>query len=519
MRRALVITLLLAATLTTLPTAEAQAEIVTRLVNNGPSANRVDIAVVGDGYGVLDLLKYRTDVSRLVTGLFSQEPFREYQRYFNVTRIDVLSLQSGADHPERVPPRIVDTAFDSTYNCGNITRLICANTSKVEAKLNEVLQPDEHDLAIVLVNDAAYGGSGGNPIVVSAHEDLVELVLHEFGHSFGLLADEYGGSPTCSSTEPVYPNVTKVDVQEDAKWSHWLGVTGLHEGANHCDVGVYRSTPDSKMRVLGRPFEAVNTEQLVRRTYAYVSPIDSAAPAEEAIPFVPGGVVPLSVSTLSPSTHALDVEWFIDDASVGTGSIYSLDLERLTAGHHEITASVSDRTPWVRQDTDGLLSEYVTWTVDVPAHTRTYRSTDDGFVSSARKTTNFGASSQVRAATARTVTRTYLKFNVAGLTGAPSSARLRLRVNEGSVSGGEVRAVSDTTWTERRVTYRRAPSMAPEPLATVGPAATGDVVEFDVTSAISGNGIYSFALVSDSRDQVSYSSDEGIVPPTLVIDG
>ena len=107
----------------------ALAEPVETIINNGSATNRVDIVVLGDGYTSAEMQKYKNDVQAAMTQFFNGEPFHEYRNFFNVHRIDVVSNQSGADHPERFPPLSVDTALDATYNCSGIQRLICVNIS------------------------------------------------------------------------------------------------------------------------------------------------------------------------------------------------------------------------------------------------------------------------------------------------------------------------------------------------------------------------------------------------------
>src|ERR1700742_3738709 len=71
---------------------------VQTIVNNGDPANRVDVVIVGDGYTAAEMSKYQSDIQQFVGHMFEQEPLKEYQRYFNVHRLDVVSAQSGADH-------------------------------------------------------------------------------------------------------------------------------------------------------------------------------------------------------------------------------------------------------------------------------------------------------------------------------------------------------------------------------------------------------------------------------------
>lgn len=529
-RCALALVIAVAFAVPTAVTPQAAAETATAILTSGPAANRVDIAIVGDGYTLAELPKYHQDVARITSGLFAQQPFKEYKRYFNVTQVDVVSAGSGADHPER--SRFVDTAFDATYNCANIQRLICANNTKVQAALARSLPPEAYDLALVVVNDPEYGGSGGGLSVVSAHPDVVELALHELGHSFGQLADEYGGaSAGCGSSEPWQVNATAESDRDLVEWRNWIapttsvptsstapGVPGLYEGAAYCDAGLYRPTADSKMRSLGRGFDPVNTEQIVRRIYSYVSPIDTAAPDISTLPFVAGSTTTLSVGPMRPATHVLDVRWRVDGEVVGSEQTLPLDVSTLTGGAHEVAVRVRDRSPMVRSDDDGLLVEEASWSINVDGSApRTFVAAEDAFVARSKPWTKFGRKSALRARGGRKPVRSYIKFDVRGLRAPAKSAKLRLAVTGASVSGGDLRIATATSWKESRIRYKRAPGVPASIASSVGAVAEGSIVEFDLGDAITSNGLYTFVLTSASRDQVSYSSSEGTAPPQLVV--
>ena len=360
----------------------AFAEPVTTVRTNGSPANRVDIVIVGDGYTSLELsqAKYATDVEALLDKLFAQEPYREYQHYFNVHRVDVASSQSGADHPSRGEFR--NTALNATYDCNGTTRLVCADAAAVSAVLSRSI-PDMNarDIIVVLVNDPEYGGSGGgSQAVVAMHADAGELLLHELGHHFGLLADEYGGDPTisCSMFEPPAANATHETRREALKWRAWVdsttpiptetpssAVAGLFEGAMYCDVGMFRPTYDSKMRSLYAPFEQVNVEAHVDRIYNRVSPIDTFAPQSTALQVRGGDAVPFRVTVPSPYTHALNVQWTVDGVRVSTGVSFSFRASDFAAGQHTVTVTVSDPTPFVRSDPYNLLRDSQSWSVSI----------------------------------------------------------------------------------------------------------------------------------------------------------
>ncbi len=356
----------------------AQAEPFETIVNHGTPQNRVDIAVMGDGYTAAEMDKYRADVEEFIRLMFEQEPYREYQRYFNVHRIDLVSAQSGADHPER--SSFVNTALNAAYNCGNIQRLICADMNLVNGVLQRSLPPAQADIKLVIVNDPEYGGSGGPFAVASTHAQAVEIILHELGHSFGLLADEYGGSNCPPAPEPPWLNLTRTTDRASIKWLHWIdpatpvptfttqnGVPGLYEGGTTCDNGYYRPTFNSKMRTLFRPFEQVNTEQLIRRVYNVVSPLDGASPAGTGLALTQGQTQAFSVSTPSPATHALGVTWFVDGAASGSAPTFTLDTSTLGAGAHTVEVLVRDDIEWVRVDTQQLLAEARRWDLTVTA--------------------------------------------------------------------------------------------------------------------------------------------------------
>jgi hypothetical protein len=359
--------------------AQSSAEPVTTIRAWGVSANRVDLVILGDGYTESELDQYASDVETFVQALFSQEPFREYQRYFNVHRVDVVSNESGADHPEQSPPLFKDTALDATYNCAGIQRLICVNSSNVNTVLARSIVPDMRDLVLIIVNDPTYGGSGGAFAVASVHPEVVEIILHELGHSFGLLADEYGGPPPpdCNaSVEPPEPNATKESDPELIKWRVWIdpstpvptaGATvsepGLYESAKYCDTGLFRPTYDSKMRSLNQPFEQINSEQLVKRVYNWASPIDAVEPSDTMVTLTAEESRNFSVETLEPFTQSLNIIWNVDGQPYAAGKDFTLNASTLTPGLHTVEVVVSDLTPLVRNDPARVLTETRHWDV------------------------------------------------------------------------------------------------------------------------------------------------------------
>src|SRR5213594_4347118 len=135
----------------------------------------------------------------------------------------------------------------------------------------------------------------------------------------------------------------------------------------------------------------------------------------------------------------------------------------------------------------------------------------DALVNAGSPTTNSGAS-KVLTADASPVKRTFLRINVTGVGQHPvHSVKLHLQVasatGSNSNSGGQMHAVSDCSWGEKTITWKNQPAMGPV-LSTVGKCGLKQGVDFDVTSAIHGDGVYCFAIDSTSTDNVNYNSRE-----------
>ena len=344
---------------------------VVTLRDHGPNENRIDVVVLGDGYTGDELAQYSTDVNRVVAGFFREEPFATYEAYFNVHRVDVVSRESGADR---------DTALGSRYNCEDLPRLICVDNFVVERILR--IFPFDVEMVVVLVNDSRYGGLGGAtgrgiPLAVAAmNRNTVEMVLHETGHSFGHMADEYYEDGDCyTSEEPWQVNASLHSSADLLKWSHWVepgttvpststeaGRVSAYEGAMRYPCGLYRPTYKSKMRELGNPFDPVNTEQLIKRIYNTVSPVDMVHPDFAVVHSDRCESVNFVVHV--PRT-GLETTWRLDGREAATGDSFAVVSCRLPEGPHEVEVEVRDDTPAVRDDPDQALRDVRSWNLVV----------------------------------------------------------------------------------------------------------------------------------------------------------
>jgi hypothetical protein len=350
---------------------------VTTLRDNGPSSKRADLVILGDGYTAAEMGKYAADVENVVQGIFDQEPFREYRRYFNVHRIDVESNESGVDHPERTPPVYRDTAFDSTYECPGPESGPCLSDGKVYDVVNAVMPGDRRDIIVVIMNDTEIAGHAQRGGIAQAPVNA-DVVLHEMGHSVALLGDEYpsGTAIQCLSRfEPWVPNLTRETERARIKWRSWIDaatpiptpangpdVPGLYEGGT-CATGIYRPTPNSKMRTHTQPFGPINSEQLVLNIYKSAPPIEASAPDGARVTMSQGLAERFRVTLPRPATHSLDVLWMLDGSPVGQGAEFT--YAPTVPGTHTLVAQVKDATAMVRDDPQGLLLDSRGWTVDV----------------------------------------------------------------------------------------------------------------------------------------------------------
>ena len=356
--------------------AAAAGEPVDLVRGNGPDENRVNIVVLGDGYTQGEIDKYADDVEVLLTRLFAEQPFADYAAYFNVRRIDVVSKESGADHPSQQIFR--DTALHARYECFGAPSLLCIDSGTVLDVLDRSVPSIDRPIVLVIVNDQEYGGSGGSYAVASVHQDGAEIMLHELGHSFGLLADEYWGDEGANCQDPVEPaqvNATRESTVAAIKWSRWIepgtpvpatgaapAIVSAFEGAHHCRTGLYRPTFESKMRRLRRPFEQVNTEQLIRRLYNWVSPIDAASPP--AAQLRSDCCEPLTFRVESPTAPTLRITWTIDGRTAGSQRSLLVQTCPLEPGRHTIEVMVHDATAAVRAR-DGRYEDRRLWELEV----------------------------------------------------------------------------------------------------------------------------------------------------------
>ena len=181
-------------------------------IENGPPSQKVDLLVIGEGYGEAEMPKLKKDVERLVGKLFATEPFRSRKGDFNVRVLELPASKSGVHRPRTRDDRRTVTGVE--YNIFDSERYMLTLDNKA---LRDAASSAPYDFIEILVNEKQYGGGGifndqATSSVDSAFSHYV--FVHEFGHHFAGLGDEYYTSDVAYETggtehpEPWEPNIT-----------------------------------------------------------------------------------------------------------------------------------------------------------------------------------------------------------------------------------------------------------------------------------------------------------------------
>lgn len=241
------------------------------LLVNGPVENHVDLLFVAEGYRLDELEKFRRDAARFSEYLFEYEPFRSRRDDFNIWILPLVSEDSGPDMPQ------IDlwkqTALGSTFNTFYTERYLTAPDYLL---LANAVSGSAFDAIYVIVNTKKYGGGGiynYYGLSMADHQISKEVFVHEFGHSFAGLADEYYSSDVAYldmyplDVEPWEPNIT-TQVNFSSKWQDMMGTegVGLFEGAAYMSKGMYRPAKNCRMHTNNAPGFCPVCQRAIERT-------------------------------------------------------------------------------------------------------------------------------------------------------------------------------------------------------------------------------------------------------------
>jgi hypothetical protein len=269
------------------------AEVFDVLVS-GPLPESVDLAILGDGYTVAGRAKFENDCAHFAENFLAVEPFKSRRGRFNMRAVFAPSMESGIDEPRKGIYR--DTPFGTTFNTFDVERYCM---SQDVWAMHDALSNVPHDAILLMVNSSRYGGGAiynFYTVFVSDNEYDDYLPVHEFGHGFAGLGDEYYTSAVAynefypAGVEPWEPNITALLDPTELKWKRFVapgtplptlendaphaGGVGAFEGAGYAAKGLFRPAKDCKMFSKGnRDFCKVCEQGLI-------DVIDHFAPAE-----------------------------------------------------------------------------------------------------------------------------------------------------------------------------------------------------------------------------------------------
>lgn len=238
---------------------------VKNLISGESVESSVDIAILAEGYTSKEMRKFQQDAKKLINYMFSVQPFGSYQRLFNINLVYSASKESGSDIPLESYWR--NTVFNSNFYTFGIERYLTVNNIW---KVCDVASCVPYDQIIILVNSDRYGGGGiynFYSICTSDHESSPGVLVHEFGHAFAGLGDEYFSSNVTYEDfydpefEPWEPNLSSLKNFE-SKWKDMVPegipvptpadekyseIVGAFEGGGYVPKGIYRAQLNCRM--------------------------------------------------------------------------------------------------------------------------------------------------------------------------------------------------------------------------------------------------------------------------------
>jgi hypothetical protein len=239
---------------------------VAKIIDKGSSADHVDFVFIAEGYTLEEMDKFKKDVKGMADYILSYEPYKQKADKINFWAVCSPSVNSGASNPRK--DEWLSTAINSSFNTFYIERYLEA-TDVISIRDIAACAPYDH--ICVLVNTDKYGGGGiynHFSIGTSDHPKAREVMLHEIGHGFGGLADEYYTSDVAYqnffdlNVEPWQPNITTL-VNFSSKWQHLMKAStpiptpvdkkytdelGVFEGGGYVEKGVYRPAVNCRMK-------------------------------------------------------------------------------------------------------------------------------------------------------------------------------------------------------------------------------------------------------------------------------
>lgn len=192
--------------------------------SNGDPHRRVDVAILAEGYTNLEKEKFRRDLAYFTNVFFGPEPYKSREINFNIYGVFKPSVESGVDEPRA--NIFKNTVLNCTFNSMGSERYLLTEDNKT---LRDIAANVPYDVIYIMVNQSRYGGGGIYNFFCTFTSDNQwkdYVFLHEFGHSFVGLADEYYTSSTAyndfypEGVEPLEANITALLNPTNLKWGN-----------------------------------------------------------------------------------------------------------------------------------------------------------------------------------------------------------------------------------------------------------------------------------------------------------
>ena len=253
------------------------------LLHNDSPEKCIDVAILAEGYTLQEMQTFYEDADIACKSIFDHEPFKSMKKRFNVVAVASPSTDSGVSVPRLNEWK--HTAFGSHFSTFYSDRYL--TTSRVKA-IHDALAGIPYEHIIILANTEEYGGGGiyNSYTLTTAHHPMFRpVVVHEFGHSFGGLADEYFyDNDVMTDTYPldIEPWEQNISTQVDfaAKWKDMLSEntpvptpadvsenypTGVYEGGGYSAKGIFRPAENCRMRTNEYPAFCLVCQRALRR--------------------------------------------------------------------------------------------------------------------------------------------------------------------------------------------------------------------------------------------------------------
>lgn len=243
------------------------------IFRSGDSSEKIDIAIIGEGYTADEKDLFMEDARKAAESIWSHEPFSSMKDRFNIVAVPTVSADSGVSVPRKGEWKntALGSHFDTFYSDRYLTTLNLFD-------LHDCLEGIPYEHIIILTNTDTYGGGGiyNSYVLVAAHHRFTSpVVVHEFGHSFAGLADEYYYDDQYENmyhpdVEPWEPNITTLN-DGGAKWKALIGKEGVgyYEGGGYMSKGVWRPSDDCRMKTNTYPKFCPVCEKAIRDIIDY----------------------------------------------------------------------------------------------------------------------------------------------------------------------------------------------------------------------------------------------------------